>query len=188
MIKYGAFNCQVEGGPTMNPKRRIKARDIVGDIRGGMNVSDLMVKYQLTIKSLRTAFHQLVEGSAMSKEELSKLKSLHDNTVKGLRHFPRFPMKSPIKIFDGGDPFKGGVVKDISEKGVCVQGIEARVGEVKNFIIRLGSLGAESTIVFQARCRWVKKSETSGKTILAGFEITDISTLDSGVFARFISA
>jgi hypothetical protein len=171
----------------MNPKRRIKATDITNDIRGGMNVSQLMAKYRLTIKGLRKAFHQLVEGSALSKEELNSLKSLRDITVKELRQFPRYPMKSPMKIFDGGDPFKGGVVKDLSEKGVCIQGIETEIGEVKNFIIRLGSFGATSSIVFQARCRWVKKSMTSGKTDLAGFEITDISTLDSGVFARFIS-
>jgi len=171
----------------MNPKRSIKARDIINDIRGGMNVSAIMTKYRLTIKGLRTAFQQLVQGSALSKEELNDLKSLRDAAVKGLRQLQRYPIKSPIKIFDGGDPFKGGVVKDISEKGVCIQGIEGHVGDVKNFIIRLGSLGAGSTIVFEARCRWVKKGMTSGKTELAGFEITDISSLDSGAFARFIS-
>ncbi len=172
----------------MNPKRRIRASDIANDMRAGMNISDLMAKYRLTIKGLRTAFQQLVQGRAISKDELNNLQSLHDISVKGLRQFPRYPTKFPIKIFDGGDPFKGGVVKDISEKGVCVKGIEAQLGEVKNFIIRLGTLGAGSTIVFEARCRWVKKGMTSGKTELAGFEITDISTLDSGVFARFISA
>jgi hypothetical protein len=132
----------------MNPKRSIKARDIINDIRGGMNASDIMAKYRLTIKGLRTAFQQLVQGSALSKEELNDLKSLRDISVKGLRQLPRFPMKSPTKIFDGGDPFKGGLVKDISEKGVCIQGIEAQIGEVKNFIIRLGYLAAGGTIVF----------------------------------------
>ena len=171
----------------MNPKRSIKARDIIDDIRGGMNASDIMAKYRLTIKGLRTAFQQLVQGSALSKEELNDLRSLRDVSVKGLRQLPRYPMKSPIKIFDGGDPFKGGVIKDISEKGVCIQGIESQIGEVKNFIIRLGYLGAGGTIVFEARCRWVKKVMTSGKTEVAGFEITDISSLDSGAFARFIS-
>ncbi len=172
----------------MNPKRSIKARDIINDIRGGMNASDIMAKYRLTIKGLRTAFQQLVQRSALSKEELQDFKSLRDSSIKELRQLPRYPMKSPIKIFDGGDPFKGGVVKDISEKGVCIQGISAQIGEVKNFIIRLGSLGASSSIVFEARCRWVKKGMTSGKTELAGFEITDISASDSAAFARFISA
>jgi hypothetical protein len=172
----------------MNPKRSIKAREIINDIRGGMNACDIMAKYRLTIKGLRAAFQQLVQSSAMSNSELDQLKSLRDASIKGLRQLPRYPMKSPIKIFDGGDPFKGGVVKDISEKGVCIQGIEAQIGELKNFIIRLGYLGAGGTIVFEARCRWVKKGKTSGKTELAGFEITDISSLDSGKYARFISA
>ncbi|MGB6065918.1 MAG: PilZ domain-containing protein [Desulfomonilaceae bacterium] len=170
----------------MKPARKIKAKDVIHDIRSGMNVSDLMAKYRLTINGMRTAFRMLVQGSAMSTDELNELKSLHDVSVHGLRQFPRYPAKFPMKIFDGGDPFKGGLITDISERGVCVQGIQAEIGEVKNFIIRMGPFGANTTIVFEARCCWVKKSLASHKASLAGFEITDISSLDSGVFASFI--
>jgi PilZ domain len=171
----------------MNSKRRIRAREFINDLRVGMDVSGLMAKYRLTTKGLRTAFQKLVEVDAMSSEELSDLKSLYDASGEGLRRFRRKPMKFPIKIFDGGDPFKSGSVKDISEKGLCVREIEARIGEEKSFIIRLGSFGDSSTIVFQARCRWVKKSSVTGKTQLAGFEIIDISSLDFGQLNRLIS-
>ncbi len=171
----------------MNSKRRIRAKELIHDIRGGMNVSGLMDKYRLTTKGLRIAFQKLVEVNVMSGEELSNLKSLYDVSAEGLRQFQRKPMKLPVRIFDGGDPFKSGLVKDISEKGLCVKELEAKVGEVKSFIIRLGSFGESSTIVFQARCRWVKKSSVSGKTQLAGFEITDISSLDFGQLNRLIS-
>jgi hypothetical protein len=171
----------------MNSKRRIRAREFINDLRVGMNVSGLMDKYRLTTKGLRTALQKLVEVDAMSSGELSNLKSLYDVSGEGLRRFQRKPMKFPIRIFDGGDPFKSGSVKDISEKGLCVREMEARIGELKSFIIRLGSFGDSSTIVFQARCRWVKKSSVSGKTQLAGFEITDISSLDFGTLNRLIS-
>ncbi len=172
----------------MKPTRRIKAKDVIHDIRSGMNVSDLMVKYRFTINGMRKAFQLLVKGGAMSTDELNKLKSLHGVSVQGLRQFPRYPVKLPMKIFDGGDPFKGGVIRDVSEKGVCVQGIEAEIGEVKNFIVRMGPFGANTTIVFEARCCWFQRNMTSHKASLAGFEITDISSLDSGVFAAFIQA
>jgi hypothetical protein len=171
----------------MNSKRRIGAKELINDIRVGMSASGLMAKYRLSTKGLRTAFRKLVEVDAMSHEELSNLKSLYDASAEGLRQFERKPMKFPVKIFDGGDPFKSGLVKDISEKGLCVREIEAGVGEIKSFIIRLGSFGDSSTIVFQARCRWVKKSNVSGKTQLAGFEIIDISSLDFGHLNRLIS-
>jgi len=175
-------------GAFMNPERTIKAKDIIKDIRGGMDIATLMAKYRLTIKALRSAFRQLVEVSAVSPEELNELHTLQDGSVKGVRRSLRCSLKFPIKIFDGGDPFKGGVVKNISRNGLCIQGMDAALGDVKTFVIRVGPFGASSAVVFEAKCRWVKKDPNSGKTTLAGFEITDISALDSGTFDRIISS
>jgi len=171
----------------MNAKRKIKARDVIDDIRTGMNASDLMAKYQLTFRGLRIAFQKLVEANAVTSDELNNLKSLHELSVSGLRQFRRKRLNPPLKIFDGGDPFKSGAVKDISEKGVCIQGIETKVGDLKNFIIRLGDFGHSSTMVFEAMCRWVEKDPTSGKARVAGFEITSISSLDSGELNKLIA-
>lgn len=171
----------------MNAKRKIKARDVIDDIRTGMNASDLMAKYQLTLKGLRIAFQKLVEADAVTSDELNSLKSLHDISVSGLRRFCRKRLEPPLKIFDGGDPFKSGVVKDISEKGVCIQGIDAEVGDRKNFIIRLGDFGRTSTMVFEAMCRWVEKDPASRRVRVAGFEITSISSLDSGELNKLIT-
>lgn len=169
-------------------KRRIKAKDIIDDIRAGMKCSDLMTKYRLKPTGLRTALQQLVEVSAMTKEELNSLESLHDVSVTGMRQFPRSPVKLPTHIFDGGSPDKAGHITDTSEKGICVQGIEAEVGQVKTFIIRRGPLGSRSTVVFEGTCRWTRKGVPSPQKDQAGFEITDISAYDSGVFARFIAS
>ncbi|MBI5251714.1 MAG: PilZ domain-containing protein [Desulfomonile tiedjei] len=171
----------------MNTKRKIRAKEVIHDIRNGMNPSDLMAKYQFTLKGLRTAFQKLVEVQALNKSELNDLRSLYDISVKGLRQFRRKQLSAPLKIYDGGDPFKSGIVKDISEKGICIQGIQAEVGDLKNFIIRLGLFGHSPTMVFEARCRWIEKDLASGKTSLAGFEITNISSLDSRELNRLIA-
>ncbi len=170
----------------MNPKRKIRGKDVVNDIRTGMNTSDLMTKYQFTLKGLRTAFQKLVEANAVSKTELNDLRTLYDVSVKGLRKLSRKQPSTPLKIYDGGDPFKSGTVKDISEKGMCVEGIQAEIGDVKSFIIRLGMFGHSPTLVFEAKCRWVEKDGTSGKTLQSGFEITNISALDFQELNRLI--
>ena len=170
----------------MNLKRKIRAKDVVNDIRTGMNASDLMMKYQFTLRGLRTAFQKLVEANVVSKTELNDLRSLYDISVQGLRKFSRKRLSTPLKIYDGGDPFKSGIVKDISEKGMCLEGIQAEIGDIKNFIVRLGMFGHSPTLVFEAKCRWVEKDETSGKTLQSGFEITSISALDSQELNKLI--
>jgi hypothetical protein len=67
-----------------------------------------------------------------------------------------------------------------------VKGIEAAVGEVKNFIARSGAFGQSQTFVFEGKCRWVNKEQSSVKEWLAGFEITDISSLDSAEVLKLI--
>ncbi len=170
----------------MNTKRRIKAKEIISDIRTGMAASELLTKYQFNAKSLRTIFQKLLEARAMSKDELNTHTSLYDGSTQGLRRHRRKPMVFPLKIYDGGDPFKSGTVKDVSEKGVCIEGIDATVGDVKNFIIRFGSFGHSSTMVFEGKCRWIDKHPMTGRVASAGFEITYISSLDSGELRKLI--
>ena len=116
----------------------------------------------------------------MTKEELDTQKALYRDTVdlKGVRKWLRIPTTLPLRIYDSGNPFATGHVRDISEKGVCVEGIEATVGEIKNFIVRSDAIGAGHTFVFEGKCRWVSSEESSGKKWVAGFEITSISSLD----------
>jgi hypothetical protein len=170
----------------MNAKRKIKAKEIISDIRTGMAASELLAKYQFNAKSLRTIFQKLLQARAMSKDELNMHKSLHDGATHGLRRFRRKSMVFPLKIYDGGDPFKSGTVKDVSEKGVCIEGIDTAIGDVKNFIVRFGAFGDSSTMVFEGKCRWVDKHPMTGRVSSAGFEITYISSLDSGELKKLI--
>ena len=61
----------------------------------GMNVSDLMAKYRLTIKGLRTAFQQLVQGSAMSKDELNNLQVIARYLGQGVATVSPLPYEIP---------------------------------------------------------------------------------------------
>jgi hypothetical protein len=124
-----------DGERSPEQKRTIKAGDIIRDIRSGMTVSQLIEQYRFSLKALRIVFRKLLNAGALTKEELDAQKSLYRDIVdlKGVRKWPRTPTTLPVRIYDSGNPFATGYVRDISEKGICVEGIEATVGEIKNF-------------------------------------------------------
>ncbi|NTV58344.1 MAG: PilZ domain-containing protein [Deltaproteobacteria bacterium] len=170
-------------------KRKIRAGDIIRDLRSGMTVSELMDKHRFSLKVLRFVFRRLLNAGAITKEELDAQATLYKNPVdlKGVRKWIRKATVFPVRIYDSGNPFATGYVRDISEKGVCVEGIEAAVGEIKNFIVRSGAFGEGHTVVFEGKCRWVNPAEQSPeKKWVAGFEITSISSLDSGELRKLI--
>jgi Mor family transcriptional regulator len=174
--------------PSPEQKRTIKGKDIITDIRSGMTISQLIAKYRFSLKALRAVFRKLLDAGALTKEELDTQKELYRDTVdlKGVRKWLRIPTAFPLRIYDSGNPFATGYVRDISEKGVCVEGIEATVGETKSFIVRSGAIGSGHAFVFEAKCRWVNTEESSGKKWVAGFEITSISSLDSKELRKLI--
>ena len=172
----------------MHPKRKIRANDIIRDVRSGLTVSQLMDKYRFSLKVLRFVFRRLLNAGAITKDELTAQTALYNDTLelKGIRRWIRKTTGFPVRIYDSGNPFATGYVRDISEKGVCIEGIEAAVGEVKNFVVRSGAFGEGHTLVFEGKCRWVNPQESPGKKWVAGFEITSISSLDSGELRKLV--
>ena len=172
----------------MQLKRKIRAGDIIRDVRAGMTVSQLMDKYRFSLKILRFVFRRLLNAGAITKDELAAQTALYKDTLelKGVRKWIRKSMVFPVRIYDSGNPFATGYVRDISEKGVCVEGIEAAVGEIKNFIVRSGAFGEGHTLVFEGKCRWVNPQQSPGTKWVAGFEITSISNLDSGELRKLV--
>ena len=54
----------------MEPKRKIKAKEIVNDIREGMSDSQLMEKHSLSSKGLQSVFRKLVDAKAITPREV----------------------------------------------------------------------------------------------------------------------
>jgi hypothetical protein len=168
--------------------RPIKAIDIIRDLRSGSTISQLVDKYKISLSALRFAFRQLLDVGAITKDDLDAQTALYQDTdeLKGVRKWPRTTTTFPVRIYDSGSPFTTGYVLDISEKGICVKGIETVVGEVKNFIVRSGAFGQGQTFVFEGKCRWVNKEKLSVKEWVAGFEITNISSLDCSELRKLV--
>jgi hypothetical protein len=141
-----------------------------------MDDGSLMEKYRLSAKGLQRIFEKLVAGGFLTRLELDARVNFNDDTadIEDLRDFPRnYPVLS-VSVFEGNRKGAKGTVRDITEKGVGIVGIEARVHEQKTFFIDAGRLSEFDTIRFDAECRWIKW-DCAERRYVAGFEITKIS-------------
>lgn len=162
----------------MTDKREISAKNFVKDVRSGMSPSDLMRKYKLSQKGFRSVLKKLIKAKIMSTAEINSRTWLTQSikVVGGLRSAPRHEIKFPLLCCPVDEPAEKGFVRDISPKGLSVEGIKASIGENKNIRIRSSELADSSTFEFEVKCRWTKAHKEAEEENLAGFEITSIST------------
>jgi hypothetical protein len=168
----------------MPPKREIKAKDFVNDIRTGMSDSQLRSKYNLSAKGLQSAFAKLLEAKAIRTSEVFGRVSVEDDTVAiaSTRLLPRDELEFPVPIYlcEGTQPTVRGTIKDITKKGLKVSGIEAKVDELKLFAIPSDKFSHVEPFAFRARCRWIDGDGC------AGFQITQISKRGEGELQKLI--
>jgi hypothetical protein len=167
-------------GLSMQAKRKIVAKSLVNDIRAGFSNLELMEKYSLSSKGLLSAFNKLIASQAMEEDELEGRVPTFDDTVdiNHAREFPRCYPALGLPIYDEEDSEAEYHVVDLTEKGVQVRGIAAKVGDKKSLVIKAGGLDQRiKPCVFDAECRWLREDHKKEISI-AGFEITDISNKD----------
>lgn len=156
--------------------REISAREVLKDIRFGMTAAEIMVKYRVSGKGFQDLLAQLVNLGAVERDEIEKRSTLYYGSG-GDPHFRRTPRKRvgfPLQVADLKNSLSMGYVKDISPKGVSVAGLEAKPGEIKSLVVRVGGFSGCEPFGFEARCVWVQPSNGRSEMI-AGFEIIRIS-------------
>jgi hypothetical protein len=80
-----------------------------------------------------------------------------------------------LVICEANDPSSKGFVKNISEKGIAIEGFEPNIGETKELKILSSEIADVSTIVLEAKCVWIEGQGTTDEEPVAGFRITSIS-------------
>jgi hypothetical protein len=172
----------------MQAKRKTEAKSLADDIRAGFSNLELMEKYSLSSKGLLSAFNKLIASQAMEEDGLAGRLPTFDDTVDidHAREFPRCYPALGLPVFEKEDSEAEYHVVDLSEKGVQVVGMAAKVGDRKSLIIKAGGLDQRiKPCAFDAECRWVKVDSQHGSSI-AGFEITDITYNDLEVLLHII--
>lgn len=159
--------------------RRLSARKMAADIRGGMNGSQLMERYILTSDQLAAAVEALIRNKVMTKAEIGPdLGALvAPKGPENLREMDRCYLDFELPIVDTGPPEIDGVVRDLTEKGVGIVGIPSEVGETKTFLVLHDEFVLIEPFMFDAECRWTTRNDPGGEFV-SGFQITRIADKD----------
>jgi hypothetical protein len=167
---------------------------ILLDLRAGEHDPELMDKYQLSYAELRALYQELFE-SGMLRDAV-----LHDSSppVPGtqspvpvepelslvttwleddIRELQRCAVDFDVPVYDIDRPEVHGKVRNITERGVGITGIEADIDEKKTLVVLGDEFGEVSPFEFEAVCRWVSRDGTRPFDLI-GFEITRISEWD----------
>ncbi len=171
----------------LRQRERIAAR-IAEDVRSGMTDSELTEKYQLSQTGLETALKHLLKEGFLVSAELIGRGGLFQRAVSAEPERRQLARRSPalqVAVRDGGKPDRSGTVKDISERGLAVRGIEAQVGEVKTLAILGDDLGYVDPFEVEAQCRWVTRGGAD-EGLVAGFLIVTMSDEDLASLKMFI--
>jgi hypothetical protein len=162
----------------MPDRKKIRAKEIIKDIRIGMDDKALMAKYELSPKGLKTIFKRLVDAGVITESELYERLSanLATSSATQVRSTTRCYPVVRLSVYDlddlGCDKYH---VVDISETGIQISGIAGKIGEMKSFLIQADEFGDVFPFQFDAECKWlVPKSDSA--LALAGFEFRDISS------------
>ncbi|MBM4326914.1 MAG: PilZ domain-containing protein [Deltaproteobacteria bacterium] len=163
----------------MAAKPVINAYELVRDIKAGLNDAELMQKYRLSHKGLQSVFRKLADAKLMSPGQLYGRSSEYEDTADlgDYRLTDRAYLEVSLPIYDLGSPDNIGAVRDLTERGISVRGLQAAPNESKTLVIRADELFSIPHIVFQAVCRWAKR-DSGNDQWTAGFQITEISPED----------
>lgn len=171
----------------MERKRQINGKEVVNDLRTGMADWQLQVKYKVSTKSLWSIFRRLLKSNAISHSELYATSSLYRERTDHLkeRKHPRADLDVYVPVYDIGDSVIG-VLRDISENGLRVAGVNARVGQAKTFQIPVDMLLEAPPLLTIAECKWVEIKGKAREYSIAGFEIIDLPEKDRKILNDFI--
>ncbi len=168
--------------PQVPEKRRISAREIVGDIRAGMTARQLMEKYELSERGLHRVFQKLLNAGWVAENEFSGVSADEDISVvvRKMRKATRRHPVWPVTLYEKGKPHVTGQLHDLSEIGLGVLGIHAKVDELKTLVLVPGESLPLAPFSVHAMCRWCKEGD-AGSSCSAGFEIThaELSSLEA---------
>ena len=181
MLKYGLSGEQLKKAfEIVLEERQRVAVEISGDLRSGMTGTDLMEKYQLSNSGLMSVCRKLLAEGLLGPADLQALKPTLER-----RQMSRRSLSLQIIVCDMSNDGSRGTIKDITEKGIAVRGIEADIGERKTLWILGDDFGVVDPFELEAECCWIRNEESEGESV-AGFQVIAISGQDLQKLQEFI--
>jgi hypothetical protein len=155
---------------------KISKTRLLRDIQSGMDDDDLMTKHEIPLKLFQRLLQRLVDERAISHEELYDKSGVYRTMADTLtlRRHPRVYLPMAVRVF-GHDGSQKGLIRDISESGLRVAGIEAQAQQTMTLSLPLKEIETMKPVRFEAVCRWCEKRGKHKKFVMSGFEITRMS-------------
>jgi hypothetical protein len=100
-----------------------------------------------------------------------------------LRDLDRYCLDFELVVIEDGGSARKGTVKDISEKGIGLVGIEARPGDTLTLVVDPESFLEVNPFRFKAQCRW---ADASSGACVTGLQIVDLSEADHKELEKLI--
>jgi len=189
MLKYKLSGAQLKKAVEMVRAERRRVTEKLGaDVRSGMTRSEIMQKYQLSNAELQNVCRKLLTEGSLGPADIQGLKLPLDDGSSVYKERRGISRRSPsleIVVCDGGNDGARGTIKDITEKGLAVRGIEAEIGERKILWILGDDLGIVDPFELEAECRWQASDASQGQSV-AGFQVIRISGADLQKLQEFI--
>jgi hypothetical protein len=172
----------------MQAKQTIKARDLVADLRSGATDFELIEKYDISMHDLDQVLTRLADAGAIRKAELLERSGHYgdpDNKRRTRKH-GRELLTFKLEVQDVKDPARHAIIRDISEWGLRIAGLEVSAGEERDLLILADVVSTLEPILVRAECRWNKIRGKTKKYPVAGFEITDISDIGREMLRKLV--
>ena len=172
----------------MSTKRKIKAIEIVSDIRLGMTNPQLMDKYKVSEANLSHIFKMLIDTHSIEQSELEQLLSPPpakldiSNGIPVHEHY----MFRRLPIHDIKNPINKGIIADISERNLTISGVSANAGDTMEFFVHTDYFADVSPFAFEAQCQWASSAEDGN--LYSSFDITSISKEGLNEIRRIVRA
>jgi len=146
-----------------------------------------MTKYGLSSQRLQKLIEVLVNKNSEIHEELYKKSPVYRQATDclALRRSNRLRIPIALRIYDKSSSQRG-FLRDISENGIRVAGINVLLGQSRTLLLPLEELLGWKPLEFVAVCRWTKMRGIRKKYVVSGFEITEINENSRTKFLELI--
>lgn len=154
----------------------INALDAVNCIRSGMSDRQLMKRYQISEKGLRSLLKKLFDRGCLTEDECPELSHRYGEPYDEvqLQLSPRYQLAVLAPVYDPECHQPHGQLQNVNEQEIGIIGIEAHVGETRTLVIPAKPYLDRDHIWLEAQC--CSADETGGDRLPnTSFHITTIS-------------
>lgn len=171
-------------------ERRNRALRILADLQSGMSVHAIAKRNGFREERFGAIVKKLEDLGLLGEDDFmaDNKEFAQETALRDRRSVLR--LHRPVlmtRVFESTTRERFGLIMDLSEAGLRIKGIRARLDEAKTLFMNVGDFTQAEVLTLDCQCRWISVHEGTDGNGCAGFEITSISE-DSLGFLKTVLA